>query len=96
MFADEKLREIERAQAAVVLEGEGLRREIQTNTWALQQRFQGITAMATLLPQAKPLLLAGAAAAGFLAFRNFRTVLRWAPSLFSAWKFARQVFSRFR
>lgn len=96
MFADQRLREVESAQAALVSQGEGLRREVQASAYVIAQRISAASALASHLPRAKPLLLAGAAAAGFLAFRNFRAVLRWTPRLFSAWRFARQILERSR
>lgn len=94
MFADHRLNELNSAQADVVSKGQTLRRNLMVDVTWLQNRFHSVSGIATHLSPAKPLLVAGVAAVSFLAFRNLRRALRWAPVAIGAWKFGAQIFNR--
>jgi len=91
MFEKQRFLDLERAQALTIAEGDLLRDELGQGCRALVGHFSWVGSVQQHLPQARPLLIVGAAAAGFLFFRNLRPILKWLPTLLGVLRFARAV-----
>jgi hypothetical protein len=91
MFSQARLKELDDAKRLVVLQSDIHRGLLRLESAALCRRFTGLRAPPDELAANRPLILAGAAVAGVLAVRYWRTLARWAPSLLTVWRWWRSV-----
>lgn len=91
MFEKKRFLDLERAQALTIAEGDLLRDELGRECRAVVGHFSWMGSVRQHLPQTRPLLVIGAATAGFLLFRNLRPILKWLPTLLGVLRFARAI-----
>ncbi len=84
MAAGQRLKDLEEAKQLLVLQSELHRRLLRLEIDSLHDRFGGVAALGRGLRGNRPLLWGGAALAGILALRRWRTLLRWAPTAAAA------------
>jgi hypothetical protein len=91
MFAKARLRELDDTKRLVVLQSDIHRGLLQLESAAVRERLAGFLSARQKLAARGPLLIAGAAVAGVLAVRHWRTLARWAPSVLAAWRWWRAL-----
>ncbi len=92
MAAGQRLKDLEDAKRLLVLQSELHRRLLRLELHALGDRFAGVAAVQRGLRANRPLLLGGAALAGFLALRRWRVLLRWLPTAAAAGRWLGRLF----
>lgn len=89
MFAEERLKTSAETRQLLVLQSDLHRSVIQAECASLRERWQGVMQVRNAVTANKPLVIAGAAVAGFIAIRHWRSLARWAPSAIAAWRWFR-------
>jgi len=90
MFAGEELRKLEEKKLLLVAQADLQRSLLQAEAVSWSGRLSWFRAGQSVLGSARPYLVLGAGLAGLGAsIVKWRTIFRWAPRLFSAWRFAR-------
>jgi len=84
-----RIRELEAAKRLVVLQSDLHRQLIQMETTALRKRLTGTGVADGRTIPSRPILAAASVITGLLAYRHWRALARWAPSVFAAWRWWR-------
>jgi hypothetical protein len=91
MFAQERLKELAERRRLLVLEADLHRSLINLERETLRARLTGLEAARERVSAGGPWLVAGSAVAGLFAVRHWRTVVRWLPTAWSAWRWMKSL-----
>ncbi|HWQ92302.1 MAG TPA: hypothetical protein VN673_11565, partial [Clostridia bacterium] len=95
MFYEKELKAIEEAQQALIARSDAQRRLLTEDLACLDRRFFWLGFLQRKVSTNRLLLLPAAALAGFVAIKNWRSVIRWIPRGLTAWRFLKPLL-RFR
>jgi hypothetical protein len=94
MFTGQRLSELEERKRLLVLQSDMHRGLLRLEAGLWRERLSWVRSTQTTLAAGRPLLLAGGVVAGVVALRHWRSLLRWAPALLTAWRWARRAWPR--
>ena len=94
MFAPERLNEVAQRRRLLVLESDLHRSLIILERERLRVQLAGIHAARERLAAGGPWLVAGGLLAGLLAVRHGSRLVRWLPTAWAAWHWARSLKGR--
>jgi len=86
MSPTERVNDLAERKRLLVLEADLHRHIIGLECTALQARAAALTDVRKQLAARSPWVIGSGAAAGLLAVRHWRKVIRWAPQVFSLWR----------
>jgi hypothetical protein len=94
MFSTRALGELEARRQQLIAASEAQRRQFQTSLGDLTMALGWVDRVAGWLHWARPLFWAAVPAAGYLAVRRARTILRLIPMVLPWWRVARSLAAR--
>lgn len=90
MSPAQRLKELDQLKQMLVVQGDLQRQLLEWEVRRLTQHVEsGMRVAQNTLSIGRPWLIGAGLVGGFLAIRNWRTLLGWAPHALSVWKFMR-------
>ena len=91
MLAEKRMNDLAERRRLLVMEAELHRGIIMTEADSIRSKLEMLAQARGKVYASKPWLAAGGVAAGLLAMRHWRKVVRWAPAALTAFRWVRKL-----